>query len=147
MRHSIFTGRRKEATMAWKPSDELSHAVALEVLLHGPLSRSELARRLELAPATLTRISTELIEDGLFVEMPELSEKRTGRPSIPLDVLPGTHHFLGVKLSGDMLMAAVTDLRADLLRYEEEPLRSTEPAEVAQQIFSVVEHHLGVRPR
>ena len=120
--------------MAWKPSDELSHAVALEVLLHGPLSRSELARRLELAPATLTRISTELIEDGLFVEMPELSEKRTGRPSIPLDVLPGTHHFLGVKLSGDMLMAAVTDLRADLLRYEEEPLRSTEPAEVAQQI-------------
>ena len=119
--------------MAWKPSDELSHAVALEVLLHGPLSRSELARRLELAPATLTRISTELIEDGLFVEMPELSEKRTGRPSIPLDVLPGTHHFLGVKLSGDMLMAAVTDLRADLLRYEEEPLRSTAPAEVASR--------------
>ncbi|MDQ0573841.1 ROK family transcriptional regulator [Agromyces albus] len=120
--------------MAWRPSDELSHAVALEVLLHGPLSRSDLARRLQLAPATLTRISTELIDVGLFVEMPELAEKRTGRPSIPLDVIPGTHHFLGVKLSGNMLMAAVTDLRADLLRYEEEPLRSHEPAEVARQI-------------
>jgi len=120
--------------MAWRPSDELSHAVALEVLLHGPLSRSELARRLELAPATLTRISTELIDVGLFIEVPELAEKRMGRPSIPLDVIPSTHHFLGVKLSGDMLMAAVTDLRADLLRYEEEPLRSNDPGEVARQI-------------
>lgn len=120
--------------MAWRPSDELSHAVALEVLLHGPLSRSELARRLELAPATLTRISSELIDVGLFMEMPELAEKRTGRPSIPLDVIPSTHHFLGVKLSGDMLMAAVTDLRADLLRYEEEALRSNDPGEVALQI-------------
>ena len=123
--------------MAWRPSDELSHAVALEVLLHGPLSRSDLARRLELAPATLTRISAELIDVGLFIEVPELAEKRTGRPSIPLDVIPGTHHFLGVKLSGDTLMGAVTDLRAEILRYEEEPLRSTRPDEVAEQIAAL----------
>ncbi len=123
--------------MAWKPSDELSHAVALEVLLHGPLSRSDLARRLELAPATLTRISAELIGVGLFVEVPELAEKRTGRPSIPLDVVSGAHHFLGVKLSGDTLMAAVTDLRAEILRYEEEPLRSTRPTDVAAQIAAL----------
>ncbi|WP_448811321.1 ROK family transcriptional regulator [Agromyces bauzanensis] len=123
--------------MAWKPSDDLSHTVALEVLLHGPLSRSDLARRLALAPATLTRISSELIDAGLFVEVPELAEKRTGRPSIPLDVIPGTHHFLGVKLSGDTLMAAVTDLRADILRYEEEPLASTSPVAVAAQIAAL----------
>ena len=120
--------------MAWKPTDELAHAVALEVLLHGPLSRSEIARRLGLAPATLTRISSELLDVGLFIEVPELAEKRTGRPSIPLDVIPGTHHFLGVKLSGEMLMASVTDLRADVLSYVEEPLRSTAPDEVARHI-------------
>ena len=120
--------------MAWKPTDELAQAVALEVLLHGPLSRSEIARRLGLAPATLTRISSELLDVGLFVEVPELAEKRTGRPSIPLDVIPGTHHFLGVKLTGEMLMASVTDLRADVLSYVEEPLRSTEPHEVAGHI-------------
>ena len=47
--------------MGWQPQDELAQSVALEVLLHGPLGRSELARRLSLAPATLTRISTDLI--------------------------------------------------------------------------------------
>ena len=34
--------------MTWQPKDELASAVALEVLIHGPLGRAELARRLGL---------------------------------------------------------------------------------------------------
>jgi predicted NBD/HSP70 family sugar kinase len=123
--------------MAWQPTDELAQAVALEVLLHGPLGRSEIARRLDLAPATLTRISTELIRAGLLVEAPHAIQRRTGRPSIPLDVVPEAHHFLGVKLSGDTVATATTNLRADVIDYREEPLTSREPAAVAAQIARI----------
>ncbi|GAB3173319.1 ROK family transcriptional regulator [Myceligenerans halotolerans] len=124
--------------MAWQPMDGLAQAVALEVLLHGPLGRSELARRLDLAPATLTRISTELLRSGLLVEAPRAAQRRTGRPSTPLDVVPETHHFLGVKLSGETLMCAVTNLRADVLGYRESPLDSREPDDVVRQIAALV---------
>ena len=69
--------------MTWQPKDELASAVALEVLIHGPLGRAELARRLGLAPATLTRISTELIASGLLAEVPEATQRTSGRPQSP----------------------------------------------------------------
>ncbi|MFF2272079.1 ROK family protein [Agromyces sp. NPDC058136] len=124
--------------MGWQPRDELSQAVALEVMLHGPLGRSELARRLDLAPATLTRISGELIRSGLLVETPHAAKRGTGRPSIPLDVVPESHHFIGVKLTGRAMMSAVTNLRAEVLEYREFPLASRHPEEVVAQIVGLV---------
>ncbi|TAM70478.1 MAG: ROK family protein [Microbacteriaceae bacterium] len=123
--------------MTWQPADDLAQAVALEVLLHGPLARSELARRLGLAPATLTRISSELIELGLLLEAPRPTERKNGRPSVPLDVVADAHHFLGIKVSGDAVMAAIIDLRADVLGYFEEPLVSSDPDSVVDQICGV----------
>jgi len=96
--------------MTWQPKDELASAVALEVLIHGPLGRAELARRLGLAPATLTRISTELIASGLLAEVPEATQRTSGRPTIPLDVVPSSHYFLGIKLTDSALDATVIDL-------------------------------------
>ncbi|APZ33379.1 transcriptional regulator [Microbacterium aurum] len=125
--------------MAWQPADELAQAVALEVLLHGPLGRSELARRLSLAPATLTRISTELIRAGLLVEAPHAATRGTGRPSIPLDVIPEAHYFLGIKLSGDALMSTITNLRADVLSYREIPLSSRDADYIVAQIAVLVQ--------
>lgn len=132
--------------MVWHTNDDLAQAVALEVLLHGPLARADLARRLDLAPATLTRISTELLEAGLFVEAPQFAERRAGRPSIPLQVVADAHHFLGVKLARTTLTAAVTNLHADVLEYVEEPLLSTAPDAVAQQIARI-EQQLGTAHR
>ncbi len=120
--------------MTWQPADDLAQAVALEVLLHGPLARSELARRLDLAPATLTRISSELIDMGLLLEAPRVAERKSGRPSVPLDVVPEAHHFLGIKVSGEMMMSALINLRADVLGYFEEPLISSDPEMVVDQI-------------
>lgn len=120
--------------MVWQPTDDLAQAVALEVLLHGPLSRADLARRLDLAPATLTRISTELIRAGLLIEAPHLAERRTGRPSVPLDVVAHAHHFVGVKLAGDHITAVLTNLRAEVLASADAPLESSVPERVAAQI-------------
>lgn len=122
-------------TPAWTPDSGASLAVALEVLLHGPISRSDIARRLDLSPGSLTRLSTPLIESGLLVELDERSETpRAGRPSRPLDVVADSRHFVGMKLTGAELRAVVTDLRANVLAEESVPLTSQEPRAVARTI-------------
>lgn len=119
--------------MGWHPSDQLTQDVALEILLHGPLGRAELARRLDLAPATLTRISSELIQAGIVTETTQVVEGR-GRPTIPLDVIPTAHHFLGVKLTGDVLTGVVTDLRLRVVQRLPDRFHSGDPDEVVRLI-------------
>jgi predicted NBD/HSP70 family sugar kinase len=100
------------------------------------MSRGEIARRLELSPGSLTRLSTPLIESGLLVEV-ELEERvdgKTGRPSRPLDVLPNSRHFIGMKLTGVEILGVTTDLRANVLAMASAPLTSRNPDSVAVAI-------------
>lgn len=106
----------------WTPDAGATRAVALEVLINGPISRSEIARRLELSPGSLTRLSTPLLEAGILVEAEERPEGRAGRPSRPLDIVPDSRRFLGAKLAGDRLVVALTDFRASVLAAETVPL-------------------------
>ncbi|MFI8634144.1 ROK family protein [Microbacterium sp. NPDC077663] len=122
--------------MVWDPRDRAAQEVALEVLLHGPLSRTDIARRLNFAPATLTRASSELIAGGLLVESGQIVEGR-GRPSTLLDVVAGSHHFLGVKVSVDTLTAVVVNLRGESVT----PIRilkhNGDPQEVADGVVGL----------
>jgi predicted NBD/HSP70 family sugar kinase len=118
-------------TPPWTPNDGASRSVALEVLINGPISRSDIARRLDLSPGSLTRLSTPLIESGLLVEVEERVDGRAGRPSKPLDVVADSHHFIGMKLTGDEVLGVATDLRANVLASASAPLSSREPEFVA----------------
>ncbi len=128
------------ATPPWTPDTGASRAVALQVLINGPLSRSDIARRLDLSAGSLTRLSAPLIESGLLVEVDEKdgkSDARAGRPSRPLDVVPGSQHFIGMKLTGNEVLAVVTDLRADVIHSASTTLHSREPEAVAAQIATM----------
>ncbi len=86
------------------------------MLINGPISRSEIARRLDLSPGSLTRLSTPLLESGLLVEVGERLDGRAGRPSMLLDVIPESRHFIGIKLTGDGVLGVATNLRATRAR-------------------------------
>lgn len=124
--------------MAWQPKDELARAVAFELLLHGPLGRSEIARRLSLAPATMTRISSELISTGLLTEVPDAVQRTSGRPSIPLDVVPDSHFFLGIKLGDESIMASVIDLKAQVRTTRVVTLDEPRPEDVVSRITALI---------
>ena len=111
--------------------------VISDVYKRQPLGRSELARRLSLAPATLTRISTDLIASGLLTEVRSTRTGASGRPSIPLAVVPDSHHFLGIKVADDCLTAAVIDLKAQVLSYDQLPLPMHSPTDVVEGISSL----------
>jgi predicted NBD/HSP70 family sugar kinase len=81
------------------------------VLVHGPISRAELGRRLDLSPASLTRLSKPFLERGLFVEA-AAEHGLTGRPTRPLDARVDAARFVGAKVTGDAVFGVVTDLRA-----------------------------------
>lgn len=134
----------------WSPLEGSSRDVALEVLRRGPLSRSEVSRRVGLSRGSLTRLARPLLESGLLVEVEgdgaagerPAGEKGAGEKASgprPLDVAVDQHRFVGVKVTADAVHAVVTDLRARTLRSTEAPLGGTSPEEVVDAVGTVVD--------
>ncbi|KUM80713.1 ROK family transcriptional regulator [Streptomyces griseorubiginosus] len=135
---------------SWLPLSAGERSVAIEVLVHGPLSRTELARRLDLSAGSLTRLTKPLIESGLLIEVPEagaLAEVRQGRPSQPLDVVAESGSFLGFKITEDMVYGVVTTLRSDIVARHDRPLTSHDPAEVADLLAEMTDELAREHPR
>lgn len=127
---------------SWAPAGGSTRDVALEVLLHGPLSRTELARRLDLSQASLTRLTKPLLESGMLVETDPARDPATGRPARPLDVVPESHRFAGVKLTGDAAHAVLVDLRGTVLAHASAPLVQHEPDPVLD-VVAALTHDLA----
>ena len=121
-------------TPRWAPGTGATRAVALEVLIHGPLSRSEVARRLDLSPGSLTRLSTPLLEMGVLVDVGEQVDGKVGRPVQLLDVVPGSKRFIGMKLTADTVLGVTTDLRGNVLGSQSRILPGRQPEVVADTI-------------
>ncbi|MCL3859760.1 ROK family transcriptional regulator [Actinotalea sp. K2] len=124
----------------WKPLTGTSRAVALEVLVHGPLSRVELARRMEMSQGSLTRLTKPLVDRGLLLEVNGTrgAGSGVGRPQKPLDVLATAHHFVGVKLTGETAYGVLTTLRAEVVAQETETFDDTSPQNVTAVISRLV---------
>jgi len=124
--------------VAWTPLTGAAHRIAVAVLLDGPLPRSELARRFDLSPGSLTRLSRPLLDSGLLVETSGAHDATSGRPTRPLDVDETSHHFVGVKLTATTAHAVLTTLRARVVAAEEAPLPDPSPAAVAAVVAGLV---------
>ena len=130
-----------------------SHAIALDVLINGPLSRAELARRQDLSAGSLTRLARPLVDAGLLVEVEpgnanaRNGDTRLGRPQRPLDVVPDSHHFVGIKLTGDAAHGVLTTLRAEVVASEIVPLSDHDPGAVCTVIAELVSRLASRRPK
>ncbi|RJL32596.1 ROK family transcriptional regulator [Bailinhaonella thermotolerans] len=76
----------------------------------GPLSRTEIARRLELSPASVTQVTRELIGHGMLEEL-DFAPSRGGRRAQRLGLVGSAGRALGVKVAADHLVLA--DVRLD----------------------------------
>jgi predicted NBD/HSP70 family sugar kinase len=135
---------------SWLPLSAGERSVAIEVLVHGPLSRTELARRLDLSAGSLTRLTKPLIESGLLIEVPEAgtpAEVRQGRPSQPLDVVAESRSFIGFKITEDMVYGVVTTLRSDIVARHDRPLADHDPARVADLLAEMTAELARTFPR
>lgn len=117
---------------------ESHEALAREVLIHGPIGRSALGKRLGLSPASLTRLAKPFVEQGLFVELDETSTGSVGRPVRPLDIGPGFGPFVGIKVTGDTAYAVLTDARTNVIAEREVALVAASPDAVVEVLAEIV---------
>ncbi|POH74105.1 ROK family transcriptional regulator [Arthrobacter glacialis] len=139
--NSVFPLTVRHAEQPKNPAALADSALELArlVLVRGPISRGDLARELKLSVASLTRLSKPLLDAGLLVEGALVADGTVGRPVRLLDVRSDCAHFVGVKVTGDLLQAVLTDTRATILAVATLPLADTSPAAVVAGIAEVVE--------
>lgn len=91
----------------------------------GLIPRVQLAKDLGVSPASVTTISSELIEAGLIeeVSVPRDGEAGRGRPAVSLGVRAGAHLIAGMKLSDREHTAVVVDFAGKLIADEAIPRR------------------------
>jgi N-acetylglucosamine repressor len=109
-------------------------AVFQVVHRHGPVSRIDIATRLHLSPATVTNITSDLIDRGLVFEARKDDRGGVGRRRVLLEVAYDTAYVAGIKVSSVGLTCALTNLNAEVVHAVERPLPSTEPDAVVDAI-------------
>lgn len=92
------------------------------VLVEGPIARGEIMDRLAISRASVTRFAAPLIEQGIVEEAPVAEVGVPGRPTRPLRINSSSRTFVGVKLTGSLASAVLTDLMAGPLGVIELPI-------------------------
>jgi predicted NBD/HSP70 family sugar kinase len=112
-----------------------SYVNIIEALLeNGSMSRSELATSTGLSRSALTEMSRVLIEHQFVEESPSVNDKqRKGRPSILLSLNARYGYFVGVGLTEDPPLMALTDCHGNVLA-EHQIGMTMEPEAVAAAI-------------
>ena len=109
-------------------SGDMTRTAVLALLARqGPLSRAEIATRLELSPAAVTSITRKLLTDGLVSEGGPRTPQ-AGRPSIPLALVPGAAHAIGVQIAREHVTLVLTRLDATTVRATTHPFDPEGPA-------------------
>jgi predicted NBD/HSP70 family sugar kinase len=92
----------------------------------GPQARADLARLLDLSPPTVTRLTADMLRDGLVVEEPDPArDGLKGYPAKLLSLVPRSIFAAGVYIDPDRIMTCLCDLSGEPLSLEEVPLADT----------------------
>lgn len=108
-------------------------SVARALLVDGPLARAELAERLALTRATVTRVVAQLLDVGLISEG-EARRVAAGRPMIPLDLNADRRAVISVHLGAFEVRIGLVDIRGRVLLEQRFAYAGTRPDEVCALI-------------
>src|SRR3990172_6832036 len=93
----------------------ITRAAVLNLIkAEAPISRKEVSHRSGLSAATITGITADLMDDGLVFEKAQ-GDSRKGRPPILLALNPRGGYVVGLKLTENHVIGALTDLEATVL--------------------------------
>jgi predicted NBD/HSP70 family sugar kinase len=83
----------------------------------GHIPRVQLAKELGVSPASVTTLTSELIDTGLIIEsaLPRDADLGRGRPAVALSVRPQAHLVAGLKVSDRDMSAVIVDFSGRLI--------------------------------
>jgi len=118
----------------------------------GSIARVQLAKDLSVSPASVTTLTSELIELGYLEEVaaPRDSETGRGRPAVALGVRPNAHFVAGIKLSDREHTAVIVDFAGNLLANEAisrvpHALATSDLSDAAEELLTRVCAKIGLR--
>ncbi len=98
---------------------KVSNLVAIRKMIYhyGPITRSEIAKQLELTLPTITTNINAMLEEGMLREIVPLQsdEKSMGRPANLIDYAVDSAYFIGVEMRGSRRQLCLTDIRGSVL--------------------------------
>lgn len=105
----------------------------------GPISRIDLSKKSNLAPASITKITRELIDAHLIKETQVQEANSRGRPAIGLKVDNEGWHFLSLRLGRGYLTIALHELGGDQLIVEKQIIQEIEQDELLAKLLVEIE--------
>lgn len=124
--------RRARRERSRVPTRPLAPAVLRLIWRERKISRAEIARRLELSRSTVSESVEELLATGLVAEV-GAGESRGGRRPIVLEFQDDAFCLLGVDLGAAHVSVALTNLRGQVLAWEDTRFPVREDARGARQ--------------
>ena len=103
----------------------------------GPVSRIDLSRLAQLAPASITKIVREMLEAHLVQETEIQDPGSRGRPAVGLMVETDAWHYLSLRINRGTIQMALRDLSSKAVAEEELALPLDDPQ---PQLTRIVTH-------
>jgi predicted NBD/HSP70 family sugar kinase len=128
---------------------EINKSLVLSIVRnHAPISRTDISQMANLSLAAVSDITGELISQGLIYEQ-EAGTSTGGRPPILLALNHRAGYVLGIKLTEKHVVAAMTDLGAEIVDQQSAPLgddAGRRPETVVQVLAETVERLRAIHP-
>ncbi|WP_051451023.1 ROK family transcriptional regulator [Actinospica robiniae] len=120
-------------------------AVLALLARRGPLSRAEIAESLELSPATVTSSTRRLLAEGLIAEQ-EPRVTQSGRPSIPLRLIPWSAHAIGVQVALEHISLVLARLDGAVVDGSTWPFNPAAP-KALDRLIGLIQAQMGQAAR
>ncbi|WP_233245534.1 ROK family transcriptional regulator [Salinibacterium hongtaonis] len=143
MTTEFMTGRALRPTAKRLPEHARSHNLSLvlqTLYSDGSRSRADIARETGLTRVTISDLVSELMAEGLIVEIGQREGTRPGKPATLLDLNRGAFQIIGLDLSAfEIFRGAVLDLDGTILERAELPLAESTGADATAKVAALIE--------
>ena len=119
--------------------------------LNGGASRATISRALSLTPATISRLTADMLKRGLLREIAASSvpaaDREPGRPGIGVAVNPAGAYFVGVEIGVSVMRFVLINLCAEVVETREETLNRRITPEESVAAITRVYREFAADPR
>ena len=104
------------------------------IRLYSPISRAEIAKMLNLTPATVTNITAELLRRNIIIES-DLGQSTGGRKPVMLKINDKSYYLIAVHIGSTRVRVAIMDMESEILDSKTEKLYENIDFKIAKDIL------------
>src|SRR5690625_4247132 len=120
---------------------KLNQSIILNTIRnHGPISRSDIAKKTKLSPSTVTSAVSELVNEGIVVDG-EVGESSGGRRPTLVRFEPNNKFLIGVSITNSNISIANMNLDASVHYKKAYPMQA-KSEEVIEYVLQLLEEYI-----